>query len=286
MKANHHNVLLVGFWLFIIWLLLSIVILLSPFLINWVRHVSSFAAYCIIWLNQGIQYSSENGFGAVVLLLVAQGAILFMVILQRIRAAKLMGRLSFSVPPESVSQFAKEHSMENRLSYTQSKQIFSFTSGFFHPRIVISQGMVELLNEKQLHAVLLHERMHAIGHHPLLLALARSFAKVFWFFPIVGEIVRQYQILLELDADQFAIRHVGKEHLAAALLAVMEVDLKHVHVHEVAWNGFDDFMRPRVYQLIGQEARRDVKRKWMIRSTIQSGTSFLLFILLLVASCL
>ncbi|MGC4945091.1 M56 family metallopeptidase [Streptomyces sp. DT224] len=87
----------------------------------------------------------------------------------------------------------------------------------YRPRIVVSRGAVELLSSKQLGAVLEHERAHIAGRHHLLLAASQAFAAVFRGLPLASVMREQIPLLLEMIADDRALRRTGRNVLATAM---------------------------------------------------------------------
>lgn len=84
-------------------------------------------------------------------------------------------------------------------------------------QIVVSSGAVSTLTEPQLAAALRHERAHIVGRHHVLVAAARAYASVFPRLPLArlgGEAV---PLLLEMAADDRAMRGSSREALATAL---------------------------------------------------------------------
>src|SRR5689334_17224014 len=59
----------------------------------------------------------------------------------------------------------------------------AFTLGFLRPRIVISDGLIALLDERELACVLAHERHHARRRDPLRRALMQAVGDGLWFLP-------------------------------------------------------------------------------------------------------
>jgi Zn-dependent protease with chaperone function len=86
-----------------------------------------------------------------------------------------------------------------------------------YPRIVVSEGALRLLSGEQLDAVLEHERAHIAGRHHLVLAAAKAFAKVFRWVPLARHAREQTALLLEMIADDRALRHHSREVLATAM---------------------------------------------------------------------
>ncbi|WP_405647128.1 M56 family metallopeptidase [Streptomyces uncialis] len=85
------------------------------------------------------------------------------------------------------------------------------------PRVVVSAGALRLLSDDQLDAVLLHERAHITGRHHLVLAAAGGFARVFRWLPLAWHGQEQTAVLLEMIADDRALRRQPGDVLAAAM---------------------------------------------------------------------
>ncbi|MEU1905056.1 M56 family metallopeptidase [Streptomyces hygroscopicus] len=85
------------------------------------------------------------------------------------------------------------------------------------PRIVVSAGALRLLSPAQLESVLEHERAHVAGRHHLALAATEAFAQVFRWLPLAREARAQTALLLEMAADDRALRRHPREALASAL---------------------------------------------------------------------
>ncbi|MDN0199964.1 M56 family metallopeptidase [Streptomyces sp. S.PNR 29] len=87
----------------------------------------------------------------------------------------------------------------------------------YKPRVVVSAGALRLLSPGQLEAVLEHERAHIAGRHHLALAAAQAFARVFRRLPLAHHAKEQTSMLLEMIADDRALRRQSREVLAAAM---------------------------------------------------------------------
>jgi Zn-dependent protease with chaperone function len=91
------------------------------------------------------------------------------------------------------------------------------------PRIVVSDTAVEMLSSEQLHAVLEHERAHVAGRHHLALAAAEAFASVFPGLPLARHAKEQTALLLEMIADDRAVRSQSHDVFAAAMYEMATV---------------------------------------------------------------
>lgn len=86
--------------------------------------------------------------------------------------------------------------------------------------IVMTTGALRCLDDRQLEAVLAHERAHLSGRHHLVLMFASALREAFpqaGFFAVAA---RQIGELIEVAADDAAIRREHRFTLAGALLAV------------------------------------------------------------------
>lgn len=87
-------------------------------------------------------------------------------------------------------------------------------------RIVVTSGALDVLSDEQLRAALEHERAHLLGRHHLLRLLARAFARAFPWLPLAGLAEAQTALLLEMSADDRALRFHSRDALATALCEV------------------------------------------------------------------
>jgi Zn-dependent protease with chaperone function len=87
-------------------------------------------------------------------------------------------------------------------------------------RIVLTTGALTCLDEGQLDAVLAHERAHLSGRHHLVLALASALQRAFPGVGLFAIAARQIACLVEIAADDAAVRRAPRLTVASALLAV------------------------------------------------------------------
>jgi Zn-dependent protease with chaperone function len=88
------------------------------------------------------------------------------------------------------------------------------------PTVILTTGALQALDHAQLAAVLAHERAHLAGRHHLLLALARIGRQVLPFLPLTRDAEAQVARLVEMHADDAAIRARNPEPLATALVVL------------------------------------------------------------------
>jgi beta-lactamase regulating signal transducer with metallopeptidase domain len=96
----------------------------------------------------------------------------------------------------------------------------AFCAGLLRPRVYVTTGALEVLDEQALEAVLMHERHHARRRDPLRLAAGRVLARALFFLPGLAELGRRRETLAEISADENAIE-AGPEHRSALARAML-----------------------------------------------------------------
>ncbi|MEW2625326.1 M56 family metallopeptidase [Streptomyces sp. NPDC048106] len=88
------------------------------------------------------------------------------------------------------------------------------------PQVVVSEGAVSALTGEQLTAALEHERAHIAGRHHLLAAAASAIGVLSQRLPLARFVGDEVPLLLEMAADDRALRRCSRPALAVALYAV------------------------------------------------------------------
>lgn len=108
-------------------------------------------------------------------------------------------------------------------------------AGYLTPRIYVSRGAFETLAPGELRAVVAHERHHLRHRDPLRLLVAGVLADALFFLPALKRIGERYAALIELGADEAAVRALGERRtLAGALLKFGDLDAPAVAVAGIA----------------------------------------------------
>lgn len=99
----------------------------------------------------------------------------------------------------------------------------ALTLGFLRPKIILSTGLLNLLDKEELEAVIEHEHFHYRNRDPLMILILQVGATVLWYMPILRWGVEQYKTTRELLADHFALqRRVSEHSLGSALLKLVK----------------------------------------------------------------
>jgi uncharacterized membrane protein len=76
------------------------------------------------------------------------------------------------------------------------------------------------LDDRQLSAVLAHERAHLTGHHALIVTALRALAAIFPRLSLIAQGAEQVPRLLEMCADDVAVRRHSRRALLSGLIAL------------------------------------------------------------------
>lgn len=112
--------------------------------------------------------------------------------------------------------------MGRQVTVVEDARPLAFCAGLLRPRIYLSRATVEALDESELSVVIAHEACHAKQRDPLRVLVTRVLADALFFLPAARRLGRRYEELVEIAADQFAMRsgNDGPAALASALLSL------------------------------------------------------------------
>ena len=125
----------------------------------------------------------------------------------------------------------------------------AFTGGFLKPRIFLSTKLLDILDEKELRAVILHESHHQGSKDPLK-GLVVSFISDFLFFlPVSRFLKKAFHLTSEMTADAYSVSSQADPlDLVSSLLKVQKLN-------GPAASWFFDPTTERAKHLLGQPAR-------------------------------
>lgn len=136
----------------------------------------------------------------------------------------------------------------------------AFAMGLVKSRIVLSTGLMELLDPQELQAVIYHERYHQKHGDPLKTFLMSLLSSVMWYIPILKSFQHNYKIIREVLADHYAIEQQGDSvHLGSALLKLLKknapASMPFAHVSFA-----DSSVNLRIRRIL--EPQTDIPLKW------------------------
>jgi Zn-dependent protease with chaperone function len=115
-------------------------------------------------------------------------------------------------------------------------QSLAFTMGFRKPIIVLSSGLLEIMEDDELRAIVEHETFHQKNHDSIKILILQLISQTLRYIPLTKWSYQNYKIISELMADEYAIQKLGSEvGLSSALLKLIKnrctVNLIPVLVH-------------------------------------------------------
>ena len=120
---------------------------------------------------------------------------------------------------------AKLLNLENKIVEINNSNLVIFCYGIFKPKICISSKFTKKLTKEELSTVLLHEQYHLMNFEPVKLLVIKAISKTLFFIPGLKALVKQYIILSELMADEWAVnKSRSKTTLASAIYKVLKIN--------------------------------------------------------------
>ncbi|OPH53314.1 hypothetical protein BC351_05400 [Paenibacillus ferrarius] len=132
----------------------------------------------------------------------------------------------------------------NALSMISYQAPIAMTVGLWKPRILLSTGLLDMLEPNELKAVIEHEKCHVRYRDPLAGLLLSTLSKAMWYIPIFAWLAEKYPIMIELRADKYAISQMKQSlDLGSALLKLLRqaptpqiISLSHASFAETSMN--------------------------------------------------
>jgi Zn-dependent protease with chaperone function len=137
------------------------------------------------------------------------------------RALARRVRAQSSAAPEALTKAAQQAGLAGRVVFIDGAESFSFVYGVMTPLVAVSRGLLEHATDKELLAVLEHERYHVRNIDPLKAATVKVLSEALFFLPALSSLHARYLAARELAADRRAVALYGRRPLAGALLKVV-----------------------------------------------------------------
>jgi beta-lactamase regulating signal transducer with metallopeptidase domain len=137
-----------------------------------------------------------------------------------------MGRIMARRRPltPGLARIAVDLGLRDALDLVEDPTAYTFCHGYFRPRICLTTGLAEALDDGELAAVMRHEAHHVRSRDPLKILLARSMASGLFYLPVAAVLRDGYFIGKEACADADAEGEGGAVELASALVKLLRAD--------------------------------------------------------------
>jgi Zn-dependent protease with chaperone function len=162
--------------------------------------------------------------------------------------------------PAPLRAVAEPLGIAERVDVVATGEAFAVTHGLLRPRILLSTGLIDTLDEAELTAVLVHERHHLLARDPLRLLCARLLAGYGWYLPLLRWWTQRQALRRELAADRAATTSAGVAAVAGALLKLADLPTPTV----VAAINPTGNLPDRIAHLEGRPPARRALRGWLL----------------------
>jgi Zn-dependent protease with chaperone function len=141
-------------------------------------------------------------------------------VLSRRFITRLMSLRNINLTARVIQQFKP---LNQNIIVIDHKQAMAFTVGFRRPLVVLSSELIEMLDHRELEAVIEHESFHQSHNDSLKIFILQLISQSLWFIPITKWTYHNYKLMSELLADEYAIKKTGSElGLGSALLKLIK----------------------------------------------------------------
>lgn len=163
--------------------------------------------------------------------------------------------------PPRLARVGADLGIADRLIYLGWTAPAAWCYGFIRPRIALTAGLLEQLDDEELVAVLAHERQHLSHRDPLRYLLLHTLSAAAFMFPMTPALRQRQEARIELAADRAALLVAPRGALAGALLAVL--DVSPVPAPGTAWLTATE---ARIAQLSGRALMPEVPTRLVVAS--------------------
>lgn len=175
-----------------------------------------------------------------------------------------------STPPVRLQTVLETHHLSAKeVAYLGLAAPRAFCLGFWRPRIWLTAGLVDLLTDEELIAVLTHEVAHCRQRDPLRLLLSRALTSAFFFLPLVSDLAKLAELQQEVAADQAAIIHLSNDLPLLCALQKLLMPQAHPRVPYSPFNVTEARLRRLIYP--GQLTPfgwREVLASWAVNLSV------------------
>ena len=152
----------------------------------------------------------------------------------------------------SFTMLLKKLQLTKKAYLIKNKKQFAFCLGVRKPKIYISTALLSILDEREIEAVLRHERYHLENRDTLTMIVVSIGESLLPFFPLLSDLLHSYRVEREIKADQEAILGLGDEKPLIAVLKKL-LGTPSVAMVSVAAIADHDTLEPRILRLVQKE---------------------------------
>src|SRR5258708_14270292 len=263
---------LLKFVILALFLGLGLFIFLSKFLPLFLQHSVYFCQQFIHSFS--IKIPNQFGYVIPIVLAIMAATLLYKLVSIYREVQSLRKHLtSYEKTRHGLHKLLKKLNLQDKVYVIQSEKPFAFCVGVRHQKIYLSTMLLSLMSEKELEAILLHEKYHLKNLDSIIMLRESLLQLVFPFFPIVQDLIMQYKINREIDADWEAVQKLGD---SKPVISVLKKFLSFPSVSFASVSAIADYetLEPRINALIKKEKKF---RQFKVKNALISFLTVLIF---------
>ncbi len=144
--------------------------------------------------------------------------------------------------------------IKDKTYLVKNKRPFAFCLGIRDPKIYVSTGLIAILTSKEIEAVLLHERYHLKNRDTFTMLIASIGESLLPFFPLFSDVLRNFRIEKEIQADKTAIEGLGSSKSVISILRKL-LTVPETHLAIAPAIADYDTLEPRILALVKKDFR-------------------------------
>lgn len=203
---------------------LTLFVVLQKYLPILLKHV---VYYCQA-LGHSLSVRIPHQIGSIMLiaLLFVISVLIVRLFISYLKIYLLRKQLSTKIEKNRIfAKLTKKLDLHDEAFLVKDKSPFAVCHGIRSPKIYISTGLVQMLTEPELEAVMRHEGCHLQERDSFIMLLASIAQSTFPFFPLLSDLTQNYRVEREIQADQEAVKGMStSKHLIAVLKKMLSCD--------------------------------------------------------------
>ena len=179
---------------------------------------------------------------------------------------------------EELQKILQKNQLDKKTVLVKNKKIFAFCFGIYNPKIYLSSALIGLISNKEIEAVILHEKYHLENKDTLIMFIAFVSNILFPFVPIISDLLQQYRLTREINADRSAINILQDDRpLISVLKKMLNIPINNF---SATASIVDDTLESRIKIL----ANKDPKVKYFSLAHLCISTLSVLALLLIIVT--
>lgn len=174
------------------------------------------------------------------------------------------------------TMFIEKLGLKEKVAVIEKETPFALCFGFFKPKIYLSTKLLKITSRSEQETILRHEKHHLEQKDNLTMLFAQVVQNIFPFIPSIQDVVLNFRIERELEADLAAISKTQKTYMVSALkkLLLFEQGSKLAFIPSIA---SADTLEARIQSLVKNRVYMG-KYKW--KNILVSISSTMILLLL------